>query len=270
MIPLIINIYRIVFLRKFFYRFNKLLFNLSLRGLGILNYENDRLSGEKWFLNRYIKDKTDLLILDVGANVGNYSNKIKLLAPDATIYAFEPHPKTFKILHSAALKNGYIALNLGVSDFKGTCRLYDYCAENSGSEHASMHEDVIKKIHKGEAASWDIKASTIDHFLDEKGISKVNLLKVDTEGNELKVLYGAKKSISSELIDIIHFEFNEMNIISRAFFRDFFDLLPQYNLYRLLPDGLLPLDHYVPLHCEIFAYQNIIAIRKKFCGIIYV
>jgi hypothetical protein len=54
-----------------------------------------------------------------------------------------------------------------------------------------------------------------------------------------------------------------MNIISRVFFKDFFDVLPNYIFYRLLPGGkLLEIKEYSPLNCEIFAFQNIIAILK--------
>lgn len=61
---------------------------------------------------------------------------------------------------------------------------------------------------------------------------------------------------------MIHFEFNETNIISHVFFRDFWQQLPGYDFYRMLPSGLIHLKRYSPLLCEIFAYQNIVAIRK--------
>jgi len=59
----------------------------------------------------------------------------------------------------------------------------------------------------------------------------------------------------------VQFEFNAMNLESRTFFRDLVALLPNYRLHRLLPDGwaLLP---YTPLTCELFAYQNIVAVRE--------
>ena len=53
-----------------------------------------------------------------------------------------------------------------------------------------------------------------------------------------------------------------MNVISRRFFKDFWDFLPEYDFFRLLPEGVLPLVQYVPSHCEIFAYQNIVCTRK--------
>ena len=61
-----------------------------------------------------------------------------------------------------------------------------------------------------------------------------------------------------------------MNILSRIFFQDFLSILPQYEFYRILPFSLLPLRGYSPLYNNIFAYQNIVAVRKgfsKFYGI---
>jgi hypothetical protein len=89
------------------------------------------------------------------------------------------------------------------------------------------------------------------------------LLKIDTEGNELDVLRGAINSINQKKIKAIHFEFNEMNVISRVFFRDIYLMLKDYKLYRLLPYGMTEINVYSPLFCEIFAYQNIVAILKK-------
>jgi len=44
--------------------------------------------------------------------------------------------------------------------------------------------------------------------------------------------------------------------------KDFFDVLGNYRLYRLLQDEALELAQYDPRMMEIFAYQNIAAIRR--------
>jgi hypothetical protein len=43
------------------------------------------------------------------------------------------------------------------------------------------------------------------------------------------------------------------------FFKDSWDFLPNYDFYRMLPDGLVKIENYSPIFCEIFAYQNIVA-----------
>ena len=88
------------------------------------------------------------------------------------------------------------------------------------------------------------------------------LLKIDTEGHELEVLKGFEPYIRQNKVDLIHFEFNEMNVASRVFFKDFWEFLPNYDFYRMLQDGLIPIKNYNPVYCEIFAYQNIVAKLK--------
>jgi len=229
--------------------------------MGILNYENDRLSGEDFFIKKIAKFLHNSVVVDVGANIGNYSNKIKISSPSTNIYAFEPHPNTFKELEVQANQNHYVALNAACSDLAGSLQLYDY--ENKTS-HASLYKDVIDKIHKGVSQSWHVNVTTIDEFVKSSEIERIKLLKIDTEGNELKVLLGAKESLAEGLIDIIQLEFNEMNVVSRVFFRDIYEILNNYLLYRLLPDGLVFLGEYYSLNWEIFAYQNIIGIRKEY------
>ena len=142
-----------------------------------------------------------------------------------------------------------------------TLKIYDYKYKD-GSQHASIFKDVIEKVHKSEFIEHKINLIRIDDFCKKYNIAKINLLKIDAEGNELNILMGAAELIKNNKIDVIHFEFNEMNVYSRVFLRDFYELLVNYNFHRMLPDGLIFLCDYNPIYHEIFAYQNIAAIRK--------
>jgi len=61
----------------------------------------------------------------------------------------------------------------------------------------------------------------------------------------------------------VQFEFGEANIDSRTYFRDFHQLLgTDYDLYRIVPDGLQPLAGY-SAELEIFATINYLAELKR-------
>ena len=258
----IITTYVLLFGKLRFQKFNKLLYRLSLGGLGILNYKNSKISGEKAFLKKVLSSNCGVFI-DVGANQGNYALEVIGICPSIKIFAFEPHPITFASLKKN-IKNylNVTAINKGMSNENGVLRLYDY-SSNDGSSHASLFQDVITEIHgAGSAVSHDVELTTLDQFIDSENIKEIDLLKIDTEGNELQVLRGGVNAIKSKKIKAIHFEFNEMNVSSRAFFRDFWKLLEGYRFYRLLPNEMLEIKRYNPLQCEIFAYQNIVAILK--------
>lgn len=234
---------------------------MSLRGMGVLNFETGKISGEEFFIKAHLSEIHDYVIFDVGANVGSYSKLLRSINPKAQIYAFEPHPVTFKELYKNTNALNIRTNNVAVGASIGKLKLYDY-ADNDGSSHASLYKAVIEDIHKAKSTEYEIDVITLDNFIKENNIDRVSLLKIDTEGHELEVLKGFEVFIREGKVNLIHFEFNEMNVVSRVFFKDFWDFLPEYDLYRMLPNGLVPIKNYNPVFCEVFAYQNIVAILK--------
>ncbi len=265
---LVKNTHRFLLGRPIFYKLNTTALFFVLRSLGVHNYENIKVSGEAAFLKskwvqKIVSQSEYPVFLDIGAHMGEYANRLKKLYPHATVYAFEPHPKTFQHLQTAAAEYAYTAKNVACSDVEGNLNLYDYSEE--GSELASLCEGAIDKIHhKPNVQSWEIQSTTIDRFIQECNITQINLMEIDTEGYEFKVLLGCQEAIRNRAIDMIQFEFNSMNVFTRVFFQDFQNLLKGYCLFRILPNGgLVSLEPYEPLLCEIFRFQNIVAIRKE-------
>lgn len=238
----------------------------SLHALGILNYTNADVTGERHFLTWYLRQIPTPIVFDVGANKGGYSKLVLKLSPEAIVHAFEPNPITFEILSEVGAPGLYLH-HVALGEEPGLITLFDYEGQDA-SEHASVYRDVFEFIHKKAATAHNVKCETIDNITETLNIDRIDLLKIDTEGHELAVLKGAKSLIDSGRISAIQFEFNEMNVISRTFFRDYVELLPTYRFFRLLPDGLLPLATYRPIDCEIFAFQNILCLHKKFSSIL--
>ena len=135
-------------------------------------------------------------------------------------------------------------------------------AQKWNAENAKMARQLgIKQVFNLDYRNHDMDdVSKVE--MRARLIFLIRLLKIDTEGSELKVLLGAAKTLQAQRIDMIQIEFNEMNVVSRVFFRDYFQLLREFDIYRLLPGELLPLRDYRPLYCELFAFQNLLAVRK--------
>ena len=260
----IINLYIRIFARRKFANLNMVLFHLSLRGLGILNYENDKVSGEKYLITNILPNvvtSDSPVFIDVGAYIGDYSITLLDYFPTAIIHAIEPHPRNYSRLTEKLSSSKVKTHNIAFGESCGNFPLYD-TADSDGSQHASLHGDVISEIHKHEIIRFDVLVETLDNFAEREKVSYIDFIKIDTEGNEYAVLQGASKLLVQGNIECIQFEFNEMNIVSRVFFNDFRKVLNNYELYRLLPCGLLPLSDF-PLATELFAFQNIFALHKR-------
>jgi FkbM family methyltransferase len=237
---------------------------LALNQMGILKYQNSYVSGEKYVMEKVLKQwlgKTSLTVFDVGANSGNYSLELREALPDALIFAFEPNPITFELLKSNLRHPNDKCFCLGFGDIAENRIIYTYSNEPA-CEQASLYKTVITDFHERQSLEINIELATVDKFCQEYNIETVDFLKIDTEGNELNVLKGAKQMLDEHRIAIIQFEFNHMNVISRVFLKDFFDILSDYNIYRLDTDRLIPLPVYHSTH-EIFRFQNLLAISKK-------
>ncbi len=269
MIQIFFKFYRKLFGNLFFLKINKLLFYSSIRGLGIFNYENMDVSGEKHFIKNFLKKdalrKDKYIVFDVGANVGDYSRLIAENIINAHIFSFEPHPKTFEILkiNTKDLQNIYI-FNCALSSKKGKLELYDY-KSNDSSPHSSFNKDIFKSIHKAkDINTYKVDVCTIDNFCSENNIEIIDFLKIDVEGYELDVLKGAKMMLDNCKIRCIQFEFTQINVYTKVFFKDFWDILSEkYRIYRLIPKSMYEIKKYDPTLCEIFGFQNFVAIHKE-------
>jgi len=240
------------------------LLTMAYNSIGILNYENDVVSGERFFISKILKDYLkgrNPVLFDVGANIGQYSLLLLKEFPDAKIYSFEPNINTFQIQEKFLSHLNIYCFNLGLGSKITKARIYTYISDKS-SQHSSIHKNVFLDLHKTEKIEeMEFDMTTLDKFCADNKIDFIDFLKIDVEGNELDVMKGATELISGNKIGIIQFEFNEMNIISKVFLRDFYKLLSAYKIYRLDTQKLIPLFEYDSRN-EIFQFQNLIAINK--------
>lgn len=237
---------------------------VAYNSIGILNCENEVVSGERFFISNILKDYIKCpapVLLDVGANVGKYTLSLSREFPDAKIISFEPNKNTFEILKQN-VKGKAECINAGLGSEVKTGKIYTY-SDNITSSHASIYSDVFEVFHEAEnIVGIDFEMITIDSFCAQRGIEDIDLLKIDTEGNELDVLKGCRKMLTGNSVKIIQFEFGECDVFSRVFLRDFYEMLPNYRIYRLNSDSLIPLFEYKSTN-EIFRFQNFIALNTK-------
>jgi FkbM family methyltransferase len=206
--------------------------------------------------------RPDEIFVDVGANVGDYSKEVIASYPGTQAFLFEPHPQTFQKLENESALKAARKFNIAFGEKLEKINFYDRSDISGGSSHASFYKEVISGIHNQNPVGFEVEVKTLDSFCSDYNILKIDFLKIDTEGHELAVLKGAKNLIAQQKIQLIQFEFNEMNVVSRTYMRDFVELLSNYQLHRVVPDGYFPLNNCVQ-DIEIFGFQNILAIPKN-------
>lgn len=245
------------------------LHRIALKGMnigeGALLQNDGELCALQLIKKELVKNKrVPYIIFDVGANIGEYTEKISAIFNDVAtkIFSFEPSGKTFEKLKSCIGNKQNVSLhNIALGEKNSTLTLY---SDKEGSGLASLHKRRLDHFNLKLDKEEEIQVETLDGFCRKNNIMHIHLLKMDVEGHELSVLRGAENMMSSDSIDFIQFEFGGSNIDSRTYFQDFFYLLsPNYHLYRIVKDGIFPISRYDET-LEIFMTTNFLAKRKDF------
>ena len=243
-----------------FFAVNRWLFKFALQGMGFNNWKNLEESGESWVVQNVLPKLRlgDLpVFMDVGANAGEYSDLLLARFPQAIIHAFEPHPRTYEALKQN-MKTNVKCHPVALGAENGVFNLYDR-GGNDGGIRASLAKEALETVQSKPLTAYSVTVSTVDDFMKEQSISSIDFIKIDTEGFEMDVLKGAHDALSKGKIGAIQFEFADIHFARRQFLADFQAVLPGHRLYRILRDGLVPLDLLSVGEREVFTFQNILA-----------
>jgi FkbM family methyltransferase len=192
-------------LNKFGYDIIKLKYEYKI---GVQSAENIQLLREEFQWMREYGFKT---IVDVGANEGQFSEKARLLFPEANIYAFEPLPEAYQRLKNNFTEDGYFhCFNVGVGEQKATLEIHlnESSASSSILPLGGLHKEAFEDAK--ESKSIAINIDTLDSLLPLQGLQFPMLLKVDVQGYEDKVLKGATNFLGGADMIIIELTFKEL------------------------------------------------------------
>ena len=185
--------------------FYKIAFNY-LKGYRNFIYKMDK-NGERNLLDKLSKLESERFntIFDVGANVGNWSVMAAKIFKQGSIYSFEMCPQTFQELQKNTEKYNVNCINSALSDcnnkdFAVNCREGNYTRNSIDFPQEEFYE------------KFKVPMLTGDSFCANNDIKRINFLKIDVEGHELKVLNGFSNMLRDGNIDIIQFELNEYGI----------------------------------------------------------
>jgi FkbM family methyltransferase len=257
------NMYANIIGKKSFERINNKIISMSLHARGYQNSGSLFDTGEEHLLSMLKKHGIEQA-LDVGANTGAYSRYL-LENLNCSVIAIEPLPEAFLELCNLGLeyKNRFQCFQLGCGEFSGNGTLSFGTALSEiatfATENAALDFVRLNNINE-----IQVEVTSLDDFFHEhKEFPRLDFIKIDVEGFEYQVLLGARETILTMRPRFIQIEHNRYHLFSGQPMYAFSNLLPDYDLYQILPKnkGILIRDPKDPL-TNLFEYTNFVFIHK--------
>jgi len=139
------------------------------------------------------------LVLDVGANVGQFSGDVRGSGYAGRIVSFEPVADAFGKLESLAQHDPLwtvLPCGLGSSDAVSRMNVAGNSVSSSFLDMLPRH--AASAPESGYVGTESVRIRTLDAVFDEvRGTARSVWLKIDTQGYELEVLSGAHRALSS-------------------------------------------------------------------------
>lgn len=151
-------------------------------------------------LRAYEPDKFDLIgrilsedsnFLDVGANKGDFTLFAARLAPKGRVLAFEPEAANCSWIRRSVAANGYRNVELfelALSDTDGEATLHL-------GRYSGWHS-LVGPEAQSQGGERQVITRRLDTVLRDAGLRDVDVVKIDVEGAELKVLDGARETLA--------------------------------------------------------------------------
>ncbi len=162
----------------------------------------------------HLKDlvKPTSTVLDIGANAGLLTLPFaKVHVPQGKVIAFEPDDEVLKQLRiNVALNNltNVIIEPIALQDDSSITEInFNIREARDGDGLLNKGISTIQSIGLHSKGTSSVKASTVDNYVKDNKVKKIDFIKIDVEGAEYRVLKGALETIKREQ-PVIHYEFS--------------------------------------------------------------
>jgi FkbM family methyltransferase len=173
------------------------------------------------------------VFIDLGAHVGFHSVvAAAMVGPSGVVLAFEPNPASYASLsnHIEINKLSHLrAFNMAVGGFDGKATLY----ENLDNDGECALWPVNQSVDNIKTASTSLNSTsvpqvTLDTIASQLRLSRIDVLKMDVEGSEVKVMEGAQQYLAGGAAKLIIAEFHpfalaQMGNTASQFLKIFYD-----------------------------------------------
>lgn len=138
-------------------------------------------------------------------------------------FCLEPVHENFQQVSAAAQKFGLDRAGLHVHQLALSSSDVPPTVE---FPHAAKGQETIGiDVGARRGATYEVNVTTLDKFVQKEKIKEVNILKIDTEGNDARVLLGAIQTLTSLKPEYLTFENHNIGHWSRFDLKDVVDFL---------------------------------------------
>jgi FkbM family methyltransferase len=200
------------------------------------------------------------IVFDVGANQGQFAIEFFNQMPMVQIHSFEPSHDAFHILRlKSQLNKNWSVYNFGFGATSAEMKLY---SEIPGSASSTLINKNYQ-VGKNDIDFQYVKILKLDEFLSSNPKLVPDVLKIDIEGFELSCLEGSLEHLN--LIKIIQFEFGQINVDARVFFKDYWRFFNtrDFLIFRVSSKSPIAIAEYSE-DLETFSVTNYLAINNRF------
>ena len=161
------------------------------------------------FVQKNLRD--DAVVIDVGANIGLFLFGVLSACPKSIVHAFEPSPIPRQLLRASISANRVerrITLN-ETALYSHTGEM-EFCVHRDTTSALDGLRDTAYEV-AGNTETIKVPVSTLDQYIKQHPLARVDLLKLDVEGAELFVLKGGR-NLLKDLSPMVLFEVGRINL----------------------------------------------------------
>lgn len=239
---------------------NRKYINRALSAYGYGNSANPDISGESFLVGKVLPALGPKVVLDIGANIGDYSRLVLETLPEARVFSFEPLRESLTTLERLSSEFGdrAVAVGLGVGNKVQDLEIH---FDPGATTHASFSPEAADVPYVSNAETRTISVTTLDAFAESHLDGQtVDFIKIDTEGFEAEVLQGAQDMLVRHRPMAVQIEFNWHHMFRSHSLHYLSRYLNGYELFQLVPGGMARRDAKDPLS-NLFAFSNFVFLR---------
>ncbi|HEY7529970.1 MAG TPA: FkbM family methyltransferase [Gemmatimonadota bacterium] len=147
-------------------------------------------------------------IVDGGAHLGETAARYREAFPEAVVWSFEPAPESFGRLRAAFADDPLVRpVNLALGREPGAATLHLNRA--TGTHSLFRRPASGRRYYDPEgvpAGRTEVRVTSLDAFTAERGLERLDVLKLDVQGGELGALQGAARLLREGRIGLVYAE----------------------------------------------------------------